>query len=661
MATGQLNGVLYTLRRAAQRRAGDGQTDAQLLECFISERDESAFEGLVRRHGPMVLGVCRRVLGNHHDAEDAFQVTFLVLARRAASLAHRELVGHWLYGTAYRSALAARAARRRVQEKQVRDMPDPEAAADPADTWRQLRPVLDRELSRLPEKYLVPIVLCDLEGRTRREAARQLGIPEGTLSGRLTTARRKLARRLAGRGLAPAAGALAALLSQNVVSACVPASLLVSTTRTALGIAAGGQAASVASAGVVTLMDGVLKMMLLRKLKIALLVLLVGLTAICGWFQVLPPLGARPPASPRTRQPGPPAGQGGKQAVKSWGVRATLTGHTDSVWDLGYSRDGTLLATASKDGTVRLWNAKTGKPVASLAGHEGDVHGVAFSADGKLLATAGADKTVRVWDPATGNELRKMTHTDAVNGVAFVPGGKTLAAWGGVHDSDGVNGRGEMRLWDPVRGKEIANLALLNGKRIEFAAFPPDGKTLITAAGNTFIIWDWDGKDKLVERQSVASEESVFVYGLALSPDGKTLAVTTDATIKLYDVASGTRQHELKKAYQGVWSHVVFSLDGKDVAAVIIYEERENGWVVQNQSMVRIWDARTGEVRETFMTKGAVRAMAFAPDGKTLAVGCRSRSRIGLREGDILDLNRTETEPDGTVQLLSRGEAKQGR
>jgi RNA polymerase sigma factor (sigma-70 family) len=659
MATGQLHGVLHHVRRAALRREGCGLTDGQLLECFITGRDEAAFEGLVRRHGPMVLGVCHRVLGNHHDAEDAFQATFLVLARRAATLTQRELVGNWLFGTAYRSALAAKAARRRVKEKQVREMPEPPAAVDEVNTWRQLRPILDHELNRLPEKYLVPIILCDLEGRTRREVARYLGIPEGTLSGRLTTARRKLARRLASRGVAPSAGVLATLLSQNAVSAGVPASLLASTTRTALGIAAGGQAASVASAEVATLMDGVLKMMLVRKLTIAALVLLLLLTALGGWVQILPAFATDPPASASTQPQGQTAGRGGKPAAKSWDVRATLEGHTATVWSVAYSPDGTLLATASKDGTVRVWNAKTGKPVASLGGHAGDVHAVAFSQDGKLLASAGADRTVRVWD-ATGNELRKITHTDPVNGVAFISG-KILAAWGGVHDPDGVSNRGEMRLWDPTTGKEIANLAPLNGKRIEYAAFPPDGKTLLTAAGNTFILWDWDGKDKLTERQSVQSEESAFVYGLKLSPDAKTVAVTTDATIRLYDVANGIQRHELKHASVGVWECLAFSPDGKELVAVIVMQDEKDGWMVQERSMLRRWDAESGEVKETFITKGAVRMLAFAPDGKTVALGGRNRQKVGLKENGILDLNRWETFPDGTVRLLTRDNAKQGR
>src|SRR6516165_2557004 len=172
--------VAPALRPAGTSGDGAELTDGEFLDQFLTRHDEAAFEALVRRHGPMVLGVCRRILGDAHDAEDAFQATFLVLVRRAASVVPREQVGNWLYGVAYRTALEAKrvAARRRAREKQVNDMPHP--TVGPEECWRDLQPLLDRELNRLPDKYRVPVVLCDLEGRTRKEAARQLDLPEGT-------------------------------------------------------------------------------------------------------------------------------------------------------------------------------------------------------------------------------------------------------------------------------------------------------------------------------------------------------------------------------------------------------------------------------------------------------------------------------------------------
>jgi RNA polymerase sigma factor (sigma-70 family) len=272
MAIKQTSSVLRHLRKAALGQDGGGMTDGQLLRSFLARHDEAAFEALVRRHGPMVLGVCRRVLGHAHDAEDAFQASFLVLVRKAAALTSREVVGDWLHGVAYRTALKARTAeaRRRFKERQ---MSRSEARTEsPRPDWQ---PLLDQELNGLPEKYRVPVVLCDLEGRTRKEAARQLGWPEGTLSGRLSRARRLLANRLARRGLTLSAGALATGLGREALAAGVPGSLVDPTVKAALLVAAGQATAGVISAQVAALTEGVVKAMLLTKLKGFALVLLM--------------------------------------------------------------------------------------------------------------------------------------------------------------------------------------------------------------------------------------------------------------------------------------------------------------------------------------------------------------------------------------------------
>ena len=167
VAKEQRGNLIDRLRRAVLVGAEANLTDGQLLECFVGRRDEAAVAVLVRRHGPMVWGVCRRVLHNHQDAEDAFQATFLVLVRKAASVRPREAVGNWLYGVAHTTALKARAtaAKRHAREKQVSEMPEPEAVTEP-DPWHGVEPLLDQELSHLPDKYRTVIVLCDLEGKT---------------------------------------------------------------------------------------------------------------------------------------------------------------------------------------------------------------------------------------------------------------------------------------------------------------------------------------------------------------------------------------------------------------------------------------------------------------------------------------------------------------
>jgi RNA polymerase sigma factor (sigma-70 family) len=178
-------------------------TDSQLLKRFARQQDEAAFAALVKRHGPMVLAVCRRILRDAHDADDAFQATFLVLVRKAPVIARPELLGNWLYGVAYRVAVKARiiAARRSERERQVPAMTLSDPLSDV--TGRELRAVLDAELSRLPEKYRAPLVLCYLEGKTNEQAARLLGWPIGSISGRLARARELLRERLLSRGLAP--------------------------------------------------------------------------------------------------------------------------------------------------------------------------------------------------------------------------------------------------------------------------------------------------------------------------------------------------------------------------------------------------------------------------------------------------------------------------
>jgi RNA polymerase sigma factor (sigma-70 family) len=308
MATAQLHKTLRHLRRALLQDAG--LTDGQLLGAFLEQRDEAAFAALVRRHGPMVLGVCCRVVGHHHDAEDAFQTTFLVLARKASSVVPREMLGNWLHGVAYQTARKARAMsiKQRAREKQVVRLPEP--AAPPPDPGDDLSSLLDRELGQLPAKYRLPIVLCDLEGQTRKEAARRLGWPEGTVSSRLARGRALLGRRLARRGVV--AGLLALGVAQQATSAALPPALLAATVTGAALVASGRMLApGTFSAKVVALTQEVLKSMLLAKLKLtATLVLLLGLLGgVAGLLLTAPPQPAaaqQPPLFPANHGPDSP-------------------------------------------------------------------------------------------------------------------------------------------------------------------------------------------------------------------------------------------------------------------------------------------------------------------------------------------------------------------
>jgi RNA polymerase sigma factor (sigma-70 family) len=273
-----MQGLLRSLRRLAIRHDAS-TTDGELLDCFLRARDEAAFEELVRRHGSMVLGVCRRHLGNADDAEDAFQATFLVLVRKAASIVKRDTVANWLYGVAFRTAQKARvlAARRRRKEPM---MARPEAVAD--DAWCEVRAVLDSELNALPDKYRATVILCDVEGHTRKEAAKLLGCPEGTVSVRLSRAREMLAKRLTRRGCALAGAAAATAILQQA-EAALSAPLVSTTVHAAALVAAGHAVGAAVSAPVAALTEGVMRAMCVSKLKIGT-ALLVALSAFAIGF-----------------------------------------------------------------------------------------------------------------------------------------------------------------------------------------------------------------------------------------------------------------------------------------------------------------------------------------------------------------------------------------
>jgi RNA polymerase sigma factor (sigma-70 family) len=261
MADQRLGTLIRHLRRTVAPPGPVGPRDAQLLERFLRDRDEAAFELLLWRHGPMVLGTCRRLLRHAADVDDAFQATFLVLLRKGRSVSRGEALGAWLYRVAYRVALRARSAARRRAEHERPGLDAAEVPAPPAPPWDDLRPVLDEEVSRLPARERAAFVLCYLQGKTHAEAGRELGCPAGTVSWRLARARERLRRRLARRGVALSAAALAGLVSANATAAPVPAALVSTALRAAL---LGGGAVS---AQAVALTEGVLQAMLLTKVK----------------------------------------------------------------------------------------------------------------------------------------------------------------------------------------------------------------------------------------------------------------------------------------------------------------------------------------------------------------------------------------------------------
>ncbi len=304
MTSGSTRSAARPLETLFQLGTIGDRSDAELLERFLAERGEMAeavFAAVVERHGPMVLRVCRRLLADPNDAEDAFQATFLVLARKARSIARRGLLANWLYGVAVRSAFEVRksAARRRAHEELRPDMI--RHAQAPADDSEEIRLAIDEELRRLPDSFRAPVVLCDLEGKTHREAAAILGLPVGTVSSRLVRARDRLRVRLARRGLDPTA----ADPPRDSTPIVVPPALVAATSRAAARLAAGAPIAGAVSVQLATIAEGVLKSMMIARMTSktvlvgAVLGLVFGAASVGVVVRVLQGADAEPFASNR--------------------------------------------------------------------------------------------------------------------------------------------------------------------------------------------------------------------------------------------------------------------------------------------------------------------------------------------------------------------------
>jgi RNA polymerase sigma factor (sigma-70 family) len=671
MATLRTDAVLRHLRRLARPSDEAARTDGQLLESFVTRRDEPAFAALVRRHGGMVLGVCRRILGNHDDADDAFQATFLVLVRRAASVRPRDRVAAWLHGVARRTALYARRARGRhwVREKHLLDLPEPATEHPGPDD--DLRPVLDEGLSRLPEKYRLPIVLCDLEGKTIKEAARQLAWPQGTLAGRLARGRKLLARRLASRGAALSAGALGAALAVDAAAAGVPAPLIQSTIKVATLVAAGQvTVAGTVPATVAAFLQGVETSMALARMK---LVLTLGALALClcGFGGVAAGLG-------REDQPAP-VQEHDQQAPDPGRIAALVRQLGDDAFAKREAASKELQAIgvpalaalnkakASDDPEVRRRAILLYKKIAATLqvfcydGHaragDGWVLGVAFAPDGKRLlssagaAGAGSDRpgnlagSVRLLDARTGRLLRCLYHPSARK-VAFSPDGARAI-------SSGDGGDQTLRLWDLATGEELKRFGPYEGN-VYGVAFTPNGKNLLFTvwASPSLRLLDLDtGKE-------LRRFDAGFLCDCALSGDGTTsLSGNTAGLVQVWDTATGKERKRLE-GHQGEVNYAVFSPDDRRVASggaagVIKFWDLRTGKVVRQinepgkteslcgafcpggrrfasggrDGNIRLWDAETGDELHCFEGHtGAVYALAFSPDGRSLVSGGRDRT-----------------------------------
>ena len=666
------NGCQLFLRHIAGAPPGPAPTDAELLGRYVRDRDPAAFELLVWRHQRMVFAVCRRVLRDRHDAEDAFQATFLTLVRKAGSISKRQALAGWLYQVAYRIACRARAdlakhAKREQTGADLADAPDTHATAanlQPSEIW----PLIDSELQRLPAKYRDPVVLCYLEGKTYDQAASQLGCPVGTLSTRLTTARELLRERLTRRGVAISAGALAVHFGAPHATAASIA-LVAETIKV-------GTTGSAVSANVTALTKGVIQAMFLTKLKSVVGITVAFAVIGAGGVALVPdraPTALAQPGGSGGQSPIDPAAMAQPpRAPQTWHLNSTITA-PEAYSVLALSPNGKLLAAAgggSEAKTVRLWDVATGKEIAALVGKPQKVRAMAFSPDGKILCTAGeASNLARVakpdgregpfgdislWDVATQQHLDTIFDEDGPILAARFGEDRRAMAGGALSILilDTVNATGSTKVWVVPTGR-LKEIRALTKQDVGTVAFSPDGKQLAIGKSNGGVVLVGAHSGKAVRELGV---EGLLPTALAYSADGKLLATTgrriksavaDPATGKLvgtfggqdvmvWDTASGKLLLKLPAATDTVqipvdpptkWANELLQLYQFPAAQGIAFSPDGKLLATPGQDTVRLWDVATGKETAVLQGfKGPVVVILFAPDGGTLITGSGDRT-----------------------------------
>lgn len=635
--------------------------EGELLQAFVDRRDEEAFAALVERHGPMVFGVCQGVLRNRHDAEDAFQATFLVLANKARSIRRHASLGSWLHGVAVRVARKAFAASARRQAIAAKAEAPKIAAHAPGDdlSWREVHGILHEELAELREPFREPLVLCYLEGLTQDEAAGRLGWTATTVKGRLQRGRDLLRARLERRGLGLVAALGTTMLAGQALAAPVPKALAIATVRAAAsGAGTAAHTTAVALARAIVMTTGPTRI----RMVVALLLLLVTLA---GGMLLLPlsPPGDDPPAQvsvpaaerklePRLDDYGEPLPDGALTRLGSthfrvgnftnalafapqgdvlaaighrgyydgclWFFDATTGRPVHRVaasrwdWTMAISPDGKWLF---RSNSLALVEVATGKEVRRLAEPEkGSLQVVAFSPDSRTVAAAGGTPNgalIILWDVASGKEIRRLETPGAEYtwSIAFAPDGKTLAS--GAADQS-------VRLWDVATGKERRRFAGHTQGRVKFVAFAPNNKLLVSA-GEDWVIRLWDVETGQPVRQLNGDVATMRI--VALSPDGKLLASAGRVgTIHLWEVDTAKERCRWQ-AHRYDINSLAFSTDSTVLASA-----------AQGDPAIRRWDTTGKEIDAVAGHTGRVDHVRFAADGKRLWSSGRDSQ---VREWDL--------------------------
>jgi RNA polymerase sigma factor (sigma-70 family) len=626
MADTQLSTAVRGIRRLVTAPDMKDRSDCRLLHDFHLARDERAFAALVDRHGAMVLRVCRQVLQHQQDAEDAFQATFLVLARKAASLRQSKAVAGWLHNVAYRIALQARRNAGRRQAREARTPARPSASPDAEVAWREVQRILNEEIERLSAKYRTPFVLCFLEGHSRCEVARQLDLKEGTVWSRLSYARRRLQQRLRRRGIELGTVLAAAALAEGGRASTAPASLVAATLR---AVTAGGQAMTGVSGEVAGLVQAALKATTAARLSLALAVLVVTVALGAGWSVSVgqAPLSAakeqgRPaPRGPAKAAPGEPppvrADRHGDPLPDGAVVRLGTVrfNHGADLNHLLFTPDGKTILSGGRR-LVRLWNAASGAETGQLPPPEQYISGTTVTlADSRALVSLNEEGTgdvVRWWDLSKRTEIRTLklpvrrSVFSAYHNNALSPDG-ALAA---IH----VHTPAELRVFDLKEGSELHRFPD-GGKGVRAVAFAgKDG--LVTADVQGMI----EVRDARTGKLSHRFQHGTPVDFLAVSAAGRRLATFEQHSedrrdrhrdiIYLWDLAARRKEHALRLPPGGRYRNALFSPDGKLLATSSLDKDKY---------LLTVWDTTTG--RKVRDLPGAGVCLAFSPDGKRLAAG----------------------------------------